>query len=89
MRYLLIVAGLVMLGVVAGGIVGWHLHPEPLWDIGKDERACIIQWDDGTVSYKSRSINIGDLQPGESKAINIAVLPSSVPGRAEEGEGLK
>jgi len=48
-----------------GCVVGYMLHPEPLWDIGEDERACIVYWDDGIISYKSRIIHIGTLAPRE------------------------
>ena len=35
-----------------------------------DPRACRIQWDDGSVQYKSRVINLGNIGPGESVVVN-------------------
>jgi hypothetical protein len=64
---------------VVGCFAGWHLKPDPFWDIGEDERACVIYWDDGTVSYKSRTINLGTLKPGES----VKISPSDLMGKED------
>lgn len=60
-----------LVGIVCGIAVGWHAHPDAEWDIGKDPRGCIVQWDDGTFTYKARTriIYIGDLKPGETITI--------------------
>lgn len=42
-----------------------------VWDIIKDLRACFIEWDDGTYSYKSREISLGTILPGENKVVYI------------------
>ena len=51
---------------ISGFVVGacWE-KSKPKWDIYDDERGCIIRWDDGTYSYKSPTIYLGDLEPGE------------------------
>ena len=36
-----------------------------------DPRACRIEWDDGSVQYKSRVIELGTLGPGESITVNL------------------
>jgi hypothetical protein len=51
--------------------IGYTLHPDAGWDIQEDPRACTIMWDDGTYSYKGRTIHLGDLEPGESKKIDL------------------
>jgi len=43
-----------------GCVVGYMLHPEPLWDIGEDDRGCTIYWDDGTVDFKFPTIHQGE-----------------------------
>ena len=54
---------------ITGCFAGYWLHPNPTWDIGEDDRACVISWDDGTYNYKSKRVKIGTLKPGESKTI--------------------
>lgn len=46
------------------------------WDISKDPRGCLIEWDDGTYSFKSRKYHVGTLNPGESITIpdNIEIV---------------
>jgi len=67
MKQLIFTIIIFMMGV----LIGYFIHPDPIWDIGEDERACTIIWDDGTASYKSCAIHIGTLEPGESKTIEI------------------
>lgn len=57
--------------ILSGIMIGWRAHPDAKWDIGEDPRGCIIQWDDGTYTYKSRTriIHLGDLKPGETITI--------------------
>jgi len=54
-----------------GFLIGRWSVPKPSFDIDRDERGCIVAWDDGTYSYKSRTIHLGTLNPKESKIIDI------------------
>ncbi|GAG05510.1 unnamed protein product [marine sediment metagenome] len=62
---------LVIFVLIVGFMMGWMWHPNPGWDIGDDERACYIYWDDGTVSYKSRTTHIELLAPGENVQVQF------------------
>jgi hypothetical protein len=57
---------------ISGSLFGYWIHPNPIWDISKDKRACVIKWDDGTYSFKSKIMQLGTLQPGESKTIEVS-----------------
>ena len=39
--------------------------------ICNDPRACRIEWDEGSVQYKSREIDLGTLLQGESIIVNL------------------
>lgn len=59
-------------GVILGVIVTlWWTYDPVVWDLWEDPRGCVISWDDGTYSYKSREITLGTLKPGESKCVYI------------------
>lgn len=66
-----------------GFVLGYNYRDDQGWDISKDNRACLIQWDDGTFSYKSRTHFVGDLGPGESVEITV---PDNIKLRLIEGE---
>ena len=63
----------IILAVAVGIVIGWVLHKPviPSFDIDNDPRGCVIYWDDGTISAKSRVMYLGDLQPGEKKKLKL------------------
>lgn len=71
MKYLVGVS--LLLAIVGGYWWGWTAHAKSglVWNLWDDPRGCIISWDDGTYSYKGRQINLGTIQPGESREIEV------------------
>lgn len=59
----------ILIAFGVGVFLGYLVRPKPIWDIGRDKRGCIIQWDDGTIDIKSPIVNLGTLKSGESKSI--------------------
>ena len=60
--------------MVAGwGLAFYHATVKRSCPVGicDDPRACRIEWDDGSVQYKSRVIELGTLGPGESITVNL------------------
>ena len=60
--------------MVAGwGLAFYHATVKRSCPVGicDDPRACRIEWDDGSVQYKSRVIELGTLLPGESVIVNL------------------
>jgi hypothetical protein len=62
-----------------GFLAGYLSYPDPGWDILKDPRSCIIEWDDGTFSYKTKIHKLGDLGPGESIIIPENIIIEDLP----------
>ena len=65
---------LIVICVFAVGYYAGYGHRDGQgWDISKDPRACIIEWDDGTYSIKSRIYHVGTIDPGE-----IITVPENI-----------
>ena len=60
-----------ILSFYVGFETGYHHWKKSSWDIWEDPRGCVIYWDDGSTSFKSRAIYLGDLAPGESKELKL------------------
>ena len=67
MKYLIV--PIFVIGLFIGYWVGYFSYPEPVWDIGQDQRGCVIKWDDGTTSWKTPKMTIGHIGPGQSVTI--------------------
>lgn len=70
------------LAVIA--IAWWHHYEndKAVWNLWDDPRACTIEWDDGTYTYKSGIISLGTIGPGESKPVKCGPVDIDANGIA-------
>ena len=64
----------ILLLFVSGLIIGYFIphNDDCIWNLWDDPRSCIISWDDGTFSYKSRITELGTIAPGEERVVKFA-----------------
>ena len=60
-----------LIGFAVGCYVYSVVYRPCSFGICNDPRACRIEWDDGSVQWKSRVIELGTLGPGESITVNL------------------
>ena len=65
---LIILAGIVLI-VVCSFRLGRSIYKPCKFGICDDPRACRIHWDDGSVQFKSRIVEIGTLEPGQKAEV--------------------
>lgn len=66
--------------LLMGIIIGYLILPNDDCPWGKDHcicrnpMSCNIEWEDGTFQFKSRRVELGTINPGESKKVKIGPL---------------